>query len=206
VTVVRILVLCLAVLLQQGCRGRDLNAGWGWNAERPATPMRTFSHELHRDVFAREHFQCIACHKTAVGIENPNDAADAIRASKAAFRPSKEACHVCHYNPQAGNIAPDRCSLCHADVRAIEPANHNFDWLKRHSVYAKADSGSCESCHRPKYCQDCHERRDETVRTYHDRNFRFVHGIEARANPMVCGQCHTPSFCEGCHAKGGYER
>lgn len=201
-----ILALALALLAHHGCRARELNGSWGWQAERPQTPQQTFSHERHQTVFAQQHVACFACHTMAAGIDDPKNAAAAIRASETAFLPSKEACHVCHYNPQAGNTAPDRCSLCHVDVREVEPANHNFDWVKRHAVFAKADGGSCEGCHRPRFCEDCHSRRDETTRTVHDRNFRFVHGIEARANPMVCGQCHAPSFCESCHAKGGYER
>ncbi len=40
--------------------------------------------------------------------------------SKEAFTGGKDACHVCHYNPQTGNTAPDRCGLCHVDVRDIE--------------------------------------------------------------------------------------
>ena len=127
-------------------------------------------------------------------------------ASKEVFSGGKDACHTCHYNPQTGNTAPDRCSLCHADVRDIEPASHNFDWLSRHEVFAKNDVQSCEGCHQPRYCQDCHNRRDETVRNYHDRNVRFTHAIEARANPMKCGECHTANFCQTCHREGGYEK
>ena len=127
--------------------------------------------------------------------------------SKETFAPGKETCHFCHYNPQTGNTAPDRCGLCHLDLRSIQPANHNFDWINRHAVYAKADAGSCDTCHRPSTCQDCHLRRDQSVRTFHDRNIRFTHGIEARANPMRCGECHAPRFfCQKCHVEGGYER
>lgn len=200
--------LLLAALAWPGCRTQELNQGWGWNVDRPATPMKTFSHGVHRSVFEREKFECYACHTMTARITGDDkDVAQAIRASKETFYPEKETCHFCHYNPQKGNTAPDRCDLCHLDVRAIQPANHNFDWMKRHAVFAKADAGTCDSCHRPSMCQNCHERRDTSVRTVHDRNVRFTHGIEARANPMRCGQCHElRSFCQKCHVEGGYEK
>jgi hypothetical protein len=120
--------------------------------------------------------------------------------------PGKEACHVCHFNPAVGSTAPDRCGICHVDVREIQPANHNYDWMNRHAVFAKAAEQTCEECHRPRMCQDCHKRRDLTVRNFHDRNVRFTHGIEARANPMRCGECHVIGFCNQCHTEGGFER
>jgi len=197
----------LAVLALPSCRTQDLNQQWGWKTDRPATPMKAFSHGVHRDVFARQKIECFACHTMTARIAgDEKQMADAIRASKEAFYPEKETCHSCHYNPQRGNTAPDRCGLCHLDVQEIQPANHNYDWMNRHGVFAKADETACESCHRPSMCQNCHERRDQSVRTVHDRTFRFTHGIEARANPMACGQCHElRSFCETCHAKGGYD-
>jgi hypothetical protein len=208
------------------CRNVGHGVDWGWRAERPANPLQVFSHQTHKDVFAREKIECFACHTMTARIADEKDAADAIRASKDAVGGAggkdteaadathalndafsgKAACHACHYNPQTGNTAPDRCGLCHADVRDIQPASHNYDWLSRHLVFAKNDAQSCESCHQPRYCQDCHNRRDETVRSYHDPNIRFVHGIEARANPRKCGECHTAGFCQTCHVKGGYEK
>jgi hypothetical protein len=91
-------------------------------------------------------------------------------------------------------------------VRDVQPANHNHDWLSRHVVFAKLDAQDCESCHQPRYCQECHNRRDLPIRTFHDTNVRFTHGIEARANPMKCGECHTSGFCQRCHVEGGYEK
>ncbi len=195
-----------ATVVVFGCQKLGQGVDWGWKAERPADALGVFSHQTHKTVFAREQIQCFACHTMSARVTDEQEAAAAIRASKEAFTGGKEACHACHYNPAAGNSAPDRCGLCHADVRDVEPANHNFDWLNRHLVFAKDDPVSCEGCHQQRYCQDCHNRRDETVRNYHDTNIRFTHGIEARANPMKCGQCHTSGFCQRCHTEGGYEK
>jgi hypothetical protein len=204
-TALRLLAASLIMLAHPACKTQGLLPDWALETRRPETALETFSHELHKGAFERNDIQCFACHTMAARIDDAQEAADAIRASKAAFRPGKEQCHVCHYNPAAGNTAPDRCGLCHLDPSAVAPPNHNFDWIKRHAVFAKADN-RCEECHRPRFCEECHSRRDQTTRTFHDRNVRFVHGIEARANPMKCGQCHTPNFCESCHVKGGYER
>ncbi|MEM4658552.1 MAG: hypothetical protein QXX77_09060 [Candidatus Methanosuratincola sp.] len=206
-TLVRISTLCLAALATAGCRTQDMGGGWGWSANRPKTMQETFSHEVHKEVLKKEGFECYVCHPAAIKIEGEKEAEEAIRASKESFFPGKETCHFCHYNPQSGSIAPDQCSLCHFNIREIQPANHNVDWLARHAVYSKADAAACEDCHSPRYCEDCHKRRDLPTRRFHDRTFRFIHGIEARANPMKCGQCHeSVSFCEKCHVEGGYER
>jgi len=205
-TVKWVVVVALAALAAFGCRKLNQSMEWGWKAQRPTDALSVFSHQTHKAVFEREQLQCAACHTMTARISDDQEAAAAIRASKQIFTGGKDACHACHYNPTTGNTAPDRCGLCHMDVREVEPANHNFDWLSRHLVFAKNDPASCEGCHQQRYCQDCHERRDQTVRSYHDTNIRFTHGIEARANPMKCGECHTAGFCQRCHVEGGYEK
>ncbi len=204
-TILCMIALLLATLVPSACRNGGPSVEWGWKTERPPGPLQTFSHKVHQATFARAQVQCFACHTMAARIDDEQEAAAAIKASKATFLPGKETCHSCHYNPQAGNTAPDRCAICHLDVREIEPANHNYDWTARHMVFAKADSESCAECHQPRFCQDCHNRRDQTVRSVHDTNVRFTHGIEARANPMRCGECHTTGFCQRCHVQGGHE-
>ncbi|MEE9252861.1 MAG: cytochrome c3 family protein [Thermodesulfobacteriota bacterium] len=189
-----------------GCRTQEAPE-WGWKADRPRTTRETFSHDVHKKVLEKEGFGCFICHTTDVEIDEYTEPEEMIQISEQAFFPGKDTCHFCHYNPQAGNIAPDRCGICHFNTREIQPPNHNFDWVSRHAVFSKADSKSCEDCHSPRFCEDCHKRRDLPTRRVHDRNFRFVHAIEARANPRTCGTCHQLSaFCEKCHIEGGYER
>jgi len=205
----RSLSLCILVLfgvVLYGCLSQDREVGWGWKANRPQRIQDTFSHEVHREVFEKEGFGCFVCHPMEVGIEEAEEER-MIKISEASFFPGKETCHFCHFNPKRGNIAPERCSICHFNVREVQPANHNFDWMAKHAVYSKANVEDCENCHSPKFCEDCHKRRDLPTRRFHDRNFRFIHGIEARADPRSCGNCHElRSFCEKCHLEGGYER
>jgi len=198
----------LILLVLCGCKTQDSEKnGWGWKVGRPQRIQDTFSHEVHKKVLESEGFECLVCHTTGLEIEEEKEEEKMIEVSKESFFPGKETCHFCHFNPQAGNIAPDRCSTCHFDIRGIIPANHNFDWMSKHAVFSKADETGCESCHTPRFCEDCHKRRDLPTLRVHDRNFRFIHGIEARANPRECGNCHElRSFCDQCHIKGGYER
>jgi hypothetical protein len=165
-----------------------------------------FSHKVHENVLKKEGLTCVACHPMGLKIEEKEEKERAT-ISEAAFLPGKETCHFCHFNPKVGSIAPDRCGICHFDLGKIQPATHNFDWISKHAVYSKADISDCESCHSPRFCEDCHKRRDLPTRRFHDRNFRFVHPIEARANPRECGTCHElKSFCVKCHTEGGYDR
>lgn len=201
-------VVVLAAIV--GCKQQE-DSKWGWEHKRPELAREIFSHEVHKNVLEKEGFGCFVCHPMEVGIETEEmeevDVEELIRTSKEVFFPGKETCHFCHYNPEAGNVARGDCNICHTDTADIIPANHNFNWIMRHSVFSKADAGSCESCHTPRYCEDCHKRRDLPTRRVHDRNFRFIHSIEARANPRQCSNCHEfRGFCEKCHIEGGYER
>ncbi|HEX9756574.1 MAG TPA: hypothetical protein VGB26_02085 [Nitrospiria bacterium] len=180
---------------------------WGWKAQRPASIQEVFSHEVHETVLEKEGFACSVCHPMGALIEEEKEEEKMYDFSKEVFFPGKETCHFCHFNPKGINVAPGRCGLCHFDLLEVQPANHQFDWGSKHGVYAKADGGDCGSCHLPKFCEDCHQRRDLPTQRVHDRNFRFVHGMEARVNPKSCGNCHELiGFCASCHIEGGYER
>jgi len=200
-------IMVLALVFTLGCRTPGNDSRWGWKAKRPKKMQEVFSHDVHKAVLRREGFECFACHPMAVKIKEEEKAAEMIRASNETFFPGKETCHFCHFKPKAESIAPEKCGICHMNTRDIRPANHNFDWITRHAVFSKTDAGSCENCHTPRFCEDCHKKRELTTRRVHDRNFRFVHPIEARANPSKCGSCHQlKSFCDKCHAEGGFER
>lgn len=196
--------LALAII---GCstQSGDENAS-GAKPKVPLDVKMNYSHEVHKSVMEKEGFDCFVCHTVNLEIdpEEEKSVEEMIKASKESFYPGKETCHFCHYNPQAGNIAPGDCSTCHFNMAEIQPKNHNFNWTSKHAVFSKADQESCENCHSPRYCEDCHKRRDFTI-VAHDRNFRFIHGIEARANPRQCGNCHQISFCNTCHIQGGYD-
>lgn len=202
-------LICIVILISFVLYGSPAQeVEWAWKAKRPQRIQDVFSHEVHKKVLQKEGFGCSTCHTMGVEIKDEKVADEMMKVSHASFFPGKETCHFCHYNPKAGNIGPDKCSICHSNVRDIQPANHNFDWISKHSVYSKGDPSNCESCHSPKFCEDCHKRRDVLpTQRYHDTNYIFVHPIDARADPSRCGQCHElGSFCDTCHREGGYEK
>jgi hypothetical protein len=200
------LITFLALVALYGCRKHEQDIEWGWQKNKAVTPQQKFSHKSHERVLSEEGFNCEVCHPVGFVIEAKEEEKRA-EISSESLVPGKETCHFCHFNPQAGSIAPNSCDTCHTNMRDITPANHNFDWRVKHAVFAKADAGSCNTCHSPRFCEDCHKRRDLPTLRVHDRNFRFIHGIEARANPRECGNCHElKSFCNQCHIKGGYDR
>jgi hypothetical protein len=202
------LITLLVLVAFYGCRKQERDIEWGWQKNKPVTPQQKFSHKVHQKVLSQEGFNCQVCHPVGFVIEaKEQEQEKRAEISHEALVPGKQTCHFCHFNPQAGSIAPSSCDTCHTNMRDIMPANHNFDWRVKHAVFAKADASFCNTCHSPRFCEDCHKRRDLPTLRVHDRNFRFIHGIEARANPRECGNCHElKSFCEKCHMRGGYDR
>ena len=124
----------------------------------PLDVRMNYSHEVHKKVMQKEGFDCFVCHPMDVKPKDEKGVEEAIKLSKQSFFPGKDTCHFCHYNPEAGNIAPGECSLCHFNMAEIEPKNHNFNWAAKHAIFAKADEQSCENCHSPRFCEDCHKR------------------------------------------------
>lgn len=203
-----IVITAFAVLIAGALACSTQNASDGGEeaaAKAPGDVMVNYSHEVHKKVMEKEGFDCFVCHPMNVEVQEEMSIEEMIKISNTSFFPGKETCHFCHFNPEAGNIAPNQCDMCHMNLVDIQPKNHFFNWSSKHAVFSKADEESCEQCHAPVFCQDCHKRRDLPTQRVHDRNFRFIHGIEARADPRQCGNCHQITFCDTCHIKGGYD-
>jgi len=161
-----------------------------------------FNHARHDKALQKASVTCVECHRFDAVIDTTKDKA-AQEASARALHPGSAACHGCHVDDETRTAAaPQECTTCHENLRPLTPENHQVAWLKVHPTSARADSRSCESCHRQSFCVDCHTRRDTIQTLVHDRNFRFTHSIEARANPMQCGSCHRVDYCTNCHQQG----
>lgn len=103
------------------------------------------------------------------------------------------------------------CSKCHTDGRGA--LNHTSDFDVRHKFYARQQSQSCELCHRPSFCADCHTHKEEIKpsdkykdspeRTLpHRGDYLSQHKIDGRINPASCFPCHgrqNNSRCRTCH-------
>jgi hypothetical protein len=162
-----------------------------------------FSHRIHSD----RGVECTTCH---IGIE---------RATKATrdHLPEMGTCLSCHN----GREAPDGCTTCHLQGDAgrirrdlphewdllkpsgrFRPDDHFQDqWLRHHEAAARSDEESCNSCHKPQECLDCHDGVAK-VRELHPTDWVMTHGLEAMRTSLNCRACHdVESFCQDCHTK-----
>lgn len=170
-----------------------------------------FSHQFH---VTDQKIECKTCH------------AGVARATKAPSHclPAMDVCLDCHRKHKVD----DNCKVCHTQVELRRPADHGPDWVLDHVESARQDSKSCENCHRPTYCEECHdgaalgmsirgkngaptdligplatahEGKDLLIlQRQHDLNYRFTHGADVKSKTSDCASCHEMgSFCGACH-------
>lgn len=176
------------------------------------TPKRelTFDHAKHMSM----GMECATCH---AGVEKTTKApSNAL--------PPMSLCIDCHGERE---VSVD-CNVCHTQVELLRPKDHVADWVLDHSITARSDARSCETCHRESYCSECHEgaalglaivnKADAPVdrigpmasahdsndllilQRAHDLNYRWTHGSDVRAKTLDCAVCHEPqTFCNACH-------
>ena len=103
------------------------------------------------------------------------------------------------------------CSTCHTDGRAA--LDHNTDFITRHKFYASQQKMTCELCHAPAFCADCHAHKEELKpsdkykdapqRTMpHRGDYLNQHKIDGKLNPASCFPCHgrqNNERCKQCH-------
>jgi hypothetical protein len=176
------------------------------------TPAREliFDHAKHMSA----GLECATCH---AGVEKATKApSDGL--------PSMALCTDCHKEREV----KDDCNVCHSQVQVLRPKDHIADWISDHSIPARSDARSCETCHRQSYCSECHDgaalglavRNKEgapadrigpmasahegndllILQRVHDLNYRWTHGSDVRAKTLDCAVCHeTQTFCNACH-------
>ncbi len=169
-------------------------------AEPQIDIKKKFNHKKHKSTFQDKSVFCADCHLTNL-LVNIKDGEDykAISGEVKLYR--YESCHFCHKNPEKGNIAPNRCTLCHQNKDEILPKNHIRSWKSSHANNAKFEPASCKKCHMSSFCIDCHKSKRELERKVHPGNFIYTHSIMVRAMPNKCTSCHQVKFCVSCHSK-----
>jgi hypothetical protein len=160
----------------------------------------SFSHKRHLDLGV----PCLECHK---GVP---EAALATRE----HLPAMSTCLKCHN----GAKAPSECTTCHlqgegglllTDVEGgsmlqprgrFRPDNHlHPDWQRAHSGAARLAPESCDSCHSPSVCLDCHDGK-KPREELHPGDWIMNHGLEAGRRGLQCQACHDKTaFCVDCH-------
>jgi hypothetical protein len=160
----------------------------------------TFPHKTHID----QGVPCLDCH---AGV----DVADLATRE---HLPNMATCLGCH----TGSKAPAECTTCHLQGTGgriltdlggnqpltpsgrFRPDDHSDPrWLKIHQAGARADFGSCESCHATSFCLDCHDGTQKPL-TLHPADWVMTHGLEAQRRTTDCYACHeVQADCNACH-------
>jgi hypothetical protein len=162
-------------------------------------PRLKFNHTAHLELTKED---CSKCHAQLSQPGKP-----------AKLSEGHTACFSCHNHAQ--QYADASCSTCHVDLatlplRPVTEQTHEGDFLRRHSLIAKANGASCATCHDQNFCLDCHAKTtmvkvetklaDRPDRMFIHRNdFLGRHSVESRADPASCQRCHSPNYCETCH-------
>ncbi len=78
-----------------------------------------------------------------------------------------------------------------------KPASHfEENWFVNHKFEVRKDPASCGDCHKPFFCQACHQNRRPSS---HDAQWLKFHFGNAAERPEMCAACHSPDYCESCH-------
>ncbi len=165
-------------------------------------PNIRFSHKAHKIL------GCASCHQGAHRRQQDSPGRDVVE---------MKACYRCHERESGASSRCRTCHLIHPDGRMItnfgdavltppgwlKGPSHGEDWVGRHAPTAGADSDFCSSCHREKFCQDCHTGRLRP-RIVHPGDWLSSHGVSTRMGNPRCAGCHkSQSFCLTCHRRAG---
>ena len=112
---------------------------------------------------------------------------------------------------------PD-CLECHEADEAVgnrpfSTFTHNASFMSRHGKLVGEWQSICESCHKPKFCADCHGVKEEIVparklgnrpdrNSPHRGDYLSKHKIEGRLEQAKCFKCHgrrNNRTCKRCH-------
>ncbi|MCS7224584.1 MAG: cytochrome b N-terminal domain-containing protein [Armatimonadetes bacterium] len=78
------------------------------------------------------------------------------------------------------------------------PSHFEPGFLSDHKFEVRKDPEACNTCHRPFFCQACHQKR---LPSSHDQNWLKFHIGNAAEQPKMCRSCHDDSYCADCHQK-----
>ncbi|MDX2086473.1 MAG: cytochrome c3 family protein [Kofleriaceae bacterium] len=177
----------------------------------------------HAHDAARDRRNCDACH---VDLEDSRTLPQThlvhdgnwVRDHGTRAASSGDACQSCH--------AERFCASCHGQTVPVLPSKlrlgdpfspsvHRAGFSARHALEARADPGTCTTCHAPDRCASCHLARGVAGlerRSPHPAGWVGLasadnqHGREARRDPAACASCHDGAgqmMCVSCHRVGG---
>lgn len=161
-----------------------------------------FAHSTHLE---RTSGQCVRCHS---GIARGKDT----------LTPAMAVCFTCH--PHEDQFTIRDCGGCHVDLSTegsmpSEHFIHDMDFGRRHGVQAASGQDMCATCHKERFCAQCHgvtvatlparaDFDDPMGSKLHRAGFMARHSHEAQTQGGLCGRCHdTEQFCGACHQDRG---
>jgi len=78
-----------------------------------------------------------------------------------------------------------------------KPASHfEEDWMLEHKFEVRKGVVACASCHKPAFCQTCHQNR---LPDSHLEGWMKAHFGTATEKPEYCAVCHEKRYCQKCH-------
>lgn len=172
---------------------------------RIPSPNLKFSHARH---VGGEGMRCTGCHTDLV--------ARGVDLATRDELPAMATCLGCH----DGERAPSRCVTCHLAgpggivqtgyaSGTLQPsgslygAAHDLAFRTSHAAQAQNNTDYCGSCHRERFCVDCHNGAVKPM-DFHGNDYVALHAIDARRGAFDCSACHrSQSFCTGCHSRSG---
>jgi hypothetical protein len=186
-------------------------------------PAMATCYKCHAHEEARDARRCETCHRnlddgaTLPASHLAHDG-DWLREHGTRAASSGDLCQTCHRE--------QFCAECHGKTVAALPAARHFTdpftpsvhragFAARHSLEARAEPGTCTTCHTPARCASCHVDlgiAGEGRRSPHPAGWvgpapgDNEHGRAARRDPAACASCHDgagQSLCVGCHRVGG---
>jgi len=116
---------------------------------------------------------------------------------------TQESCLGCHrveerVPPVLALPRRSRTGAAGVDLSGLKPADHTPDQLLHHRVVAAGGTASCNVCHRPSYCESCHDAAKAPG--FHGADFVQRHARASYASEAECSACHqTQVFCRSCH-------
>jgi len=83
------------------------------------------------------------------------------------------------------------------EIGPKKPEDHFAEgWLTQHKYEVRKDPLQCSSCHKPQYCQTCHQNRRPDS---HLKQWIKSHFGTAMEKPEYCAVCHERQYCTDCH-------
>ena len=187
------------------CHGAATPAPTPW----PQARLTAFSHKKHGDM----GMACAGCHGDLSHVDLATErnmpsmaqcqTCHSAGSKSALAAPSQSACTSCHERDGSGRM---RTQFPEGQLRPEHIGvglAHTADFARMHASSARSDGATCNTCHSPESCTDCHAGRTKP-HGVHAGDVLRTHGVDAKLAAQNCASCHrTESFCAPCHAATG---